>query len=98
MRVCHKQLVDEVLVLDLGSGTAAATAPLRLVGADRLGLRVAAMGKRNDDFFPWNQILIAQIGMVYYDFGAALITKGITDLYELRTDHPEQLIGVSKYV
>ena len=96
MRVGDEQIVDKVLVFDLGCGTSAATAFLRLVDIDRLCLGVAAVRQRDDDLLARDQIFNAEIAVILNDFGAALIAKCLSDFCKLIPNNLQQRIRVRK--
>ena len=57
MGIGDEQLVDEILVLDLGGRAAATAAALHLVVSQALGLGVTAVGKRHYHVLFRNEVL-----------------------------------------
>src|SRR5690606_25332687 len=72
----------------------APAAPLRLVHVDRLGLRVARAGQRDDERRLGNEVLDRQIVVVLDDLGAARVGVALAYLPKLVANHGLQLVGV----
>ena len=87
VRVRHKQLLDEILILHGGRRLAAAAAALGLILGDRLRLGVAGMRERDHHILRLDQILGREIEMIAIDLGAARIAIGLADLDELVAHH-----------
>ena len=76
----HKQLFDEVFVLD-GRGRLAATAPtLRLIVGHRLRLGIASVRQSDHNVLRLDQILVGQIKLRMDNLGAPRVTELITNL------------------
>ncbi len=90
MAVGHQQVFDVVLVLHPGGGLAFAAATLRLVGGQRLGLGVAAVGDGHHAVFLGDQVGDGQVDLGSHDLGAASIAEFGLDRFQLLTDHLHQ--------
>ena len=96
MGIRHEQVVDEILILDFRRRTPTPAALLSLVDVDRLGLGIAAMGKRHHDFLLRDQVFDAKIGVILHDFGPTLVAKCVPHIGQLATDHIKQQIGIGQ--
>ena len=90
MRVRHEQIVDEVLVLNLGCRPATTTPFLGLVNIDRLGLGIPAVRQRHDNLFLRDQVFHTQVRMILNDFGAPLVAERVPYIFQLATNHVEK--------
>ena len=93
-----EQLVDEVLVPGRSGDLALAAAPLRLIGADRLGLGITRVREGHHHVLFGDQVLQGQVEPVLDDLGAALVAVLFTDLHQLVADHLHQAIGTAQYL
>ena len=93
VRVRHKELLDEVLVLHRRGGLAPPTAPLRLVVGHRLRLRIAAVRERHHDVLRLNEVFGGQVKVIQADLGAARIAEQVADLDEFIAHDFGQALG-----
>ena len=98
MGVCDEQVVDEVLVLDLGRRAAPSAALLRLVDVDRLRLGITPVRQRHDDLLLGDQVLVTEVGMIVDDFGAALVTKSVAHLGQFVPDDLEEQFRIRQNI
>ena len=94
MAVGHEQLVDKVLVLDLGGRATAAAALLGLVSVETLGLGIATVRQGHHQILFRDQVLDREVRVVFDDFGAPLIGVAVTDFLQLFTDDANKLIRI----
>ena len=94
VRIGDEQLVDEILVLDLGRGAAATAALLRPVVVDRLRLGITAVRQGHNDLRARDQVLDAEVAVVIHDLGAARVGEVVAHLGEFAADDFQQFVGV----
>ena len=87
MAVGDQQVLDEVLVAQPGGGAARSAAPLRLVDAERLPLRVAAMGDGHHGVFLRDEVLVRQVQLRTQNLRAPFVAVALADVFELLAHH-----------
>ena len=92
--VGHEQLLDEILFLHAGGGFPAPTAPLRLVGVQRLRLGVPAVRERDDPVFLRDQVLQRQVDLRLDDLGPPFVAELVANFLEFVANHRQQLGGI----
>ena len=86
MRRADEEVLDEVAVLHVHAGHAAAATLLLAVGRQRERLDVAGLRDRDDHLLVGDQVLDVDLVLGVRDLRAALVGEAICDLAELLLD------------
>ena len=84
-----EEVLDEVAVLHVHAGDAAAAAVLLAVGVERQRLDVAGVRDRDHHLLVGDQVLDVDLALGVGDLGAALVAEALGDLAQLLLDDRE---------
>ena len=90
----NQQVLDEVLVLHRGRGTAGAAPALGLVVGQGLGLGIATVGNGHHPVFLGDQVFHGKVVLGGADDGQAVIAKFGDDRFQLLADHQLETVRV----
>ena len=93
VRARDEEVLDPVVVLEVGAVEAPAAAPLPLVGGDRDPLDVAGVGDGDDHVLFGDQVFDRELALVAHDLGPALVAELLHHLAHLLLEdrHPLRL-------